>query len=364
MSLQCGIVGLPNVGKSTIFNALTANEIAAENYPFCTIDPNTGVVAVPDDRLAVVARISKSEKTVPTTVEFVDIAGLVRGASQGEGLGNQFLSHIREVDAIAHVVRCFEDENVVHVEGDVDPLRDVETIETELGLADLETLERRLDRTRKAAKSGDKVMKAAAGFLERLRDHVGDGRPARTFPVPEDQRHLFLDCHLLTGKPVLYLANVDEASLAEGNARSAALESFAREQGASTVRLCGKIEAELAALPDEEKCEFLEELGVSEPGLDRLIHAAYELLGLVTFLTTGPKETRAWTVRAGTAAPAAAGTVHSEFESKFIRAEVTDYADFVSAGGEVQAKAQGKTRVEGKDYVIRDGDVVYFRTGA
>ena len=364
MSLQCGIVGLPNVGKSTIFNALTANEIAAENYPFCTIEPNTGVVPVPDPRLPVLADISKSERTIPTAVEFVDIAGLVRGASQGEGLGNQFLSHIREVDAIAHVVRCFEDENVVHVEGGVDPLRDVATIETELGLADLETLEKRLDRTRKAAKSGDKALSAAAAFLEGLRDHVGEGRPARTFAVPPAQRALFRDCHLLTGKPVLYVANVDEAGLAEGNERSAALEAFAREQGAGTVRLCGKIEAELAALPDEDKLEFLEELGVSEPGLHRLIHAAYELLGLVTFLTTGPKETRAWTVRAGTAAPAAAGAIHSDFEAKFIRAEVTDYAAFVAAGGEVQAKAQGKTRIEGKDYVIQDGDVVYFRTGA
>lgn len=364
MSLRCGIVGLPNVGKSTIFNALTANEIAAENYPFCTIEPNTGVVPVPDPRLAVLAEISKSERIVPTTVEFVDIAGLVRGASRGEGLGNQFLSHIREVDAIAHVVRCFEDENVVHVEGSVDPLRDVETIETELGLADLETLERRVDRAKKGAKSGDKEQRAAAGFLEALRDHVGDGRPARTFPVPDAQRALFRDCHLLTAKPVLYVANVDEAGLAEGNETSQRLEKFAVEQGAGTVRLCGKIEAELAALDDEEKAEFLAELGVAEPGLHRLIHATYELLGLVTFLTTGPKETRAWTVRSGTPAPAAAGTIHSDFESKFIRAEVTDYDAFVAAGSEAQAKARGKTRVEGKDYVVKDGDVVYFRTGA
>ena len=364
MSLQCGIVGLPNVGKSTIFNALTENEIAAENYPFCTIEPNTGVVPVPDPRLDALAAISKSLKVLPTTVEFVDIAGLVRGASKGEGLGNQFLSHIREVDAIAHVVRCFDDENVVHVEGSVDPLRDVETIQTELGLADLETLETRLDRTKKGAKSGDKDMRAAAEFLEGLRDHVGDGKPARTFPVPDAQRKLFRDCHLLTAKPILYVANVDEASLASGNEVSAALEAFAKDQGAGTVRLCGKIEAELAALDDDEKREFLAELGVAEPGLHRLIHAAYELLGLVTFLTTGPKETRAWTVRSGTTAPAAAGTIHSDFESNFIRAEVTAYDAFVAAGSEVEAKAQGKTRIEGKDYVVNDGDVVYFRTGA
>jgi GTP-binding protein YchF len=364
MTLQCGIMGLPNVGKSTLFNALTTNEIAAENYPFCTIEPNTGVVAVPDERLAALAAISKSEKIVATAFEFVDIAGLVRGASQGEGLGNQFLSHIREVDAIAHVVRCFEDENVVHVEGHVDPLRDVETIETELGLADLDTLQKRLDRTRKGAKSGDKEMRAAAAFLEALLGHVGDGKPARTFPVPAGQRAVFRDCHLLTGKPILYVANVDEASLAEGNATSAALEAWAHEQGAGTVRLCGKIEAELATLEEGERREFMEELGVKEPGLHRLIRAAYELLGLVTFLTTGPQETRAWTVRAGTSAPAAAGTIHSDFESKFIRAEVTRFGDFVAAGSEAEAKARGKTRIEGKDYVIRDGDVVYFRTGA
>jgi GTP-binding protein YchF len=364
MSLQCGIVGLPNVGKSTIFNALTANAIAAENYPFCTIEPNTGVVAVPDERLAVLAGFSKSEKVVPATVEFVDIAGLVRGASRGEGLGNQFLSHIREVDAIAHVVRCFDDENVVHVEGNVDPLRDVETIETELGLADLETLERRLERARKGAKSGDPQLRADAEFLQALRDHVGEGRPARTFSVADARRALFRDCHLLTAKPILYVANVDEASLAEGNPASQRLAAYADANGAGTVRLCGKIEAELAALDDEEKTEFLAELGVNEPGLHRLIHATYRLLGLVTFLTTGPKETRAWTVREGTLAPAAAGTIHSDFESRFIRAEVTSYDAFVAAGGETNAKAQGKTRIEGKDYVVKDGDVVYFRTGA
>ena len=363
MSLQCGIVGLPNVGKSTIFNALTSNEIAAENYPFCTIEPNTGIVPVPDARLATLNEMSKSEKLIPTTVEFVDIAGLVRGASKGEGLGNQFLSHIREVDAIVHVVRCFEDENVVHVDGGIDPLRDVETIETELGLADLETLEKRLDRARKGSKSGDKEMKATADFLEGLLGHVGDGKPARTFTVPDEQRAVFRDCHLLTAKPILYVANVDEGSLAEGNATSGALEAFAAEQGAGTVRLCGKIEAELSTLGSADRMEFLEELGVHEPGLHRLIHATYELLSLVTFLTTGPKETRAWTVRGGSSAPVAAGTIHSDFEKNFIRAEVTSFDDYVAAGSEVEAKAQAKTRIEGKNYIIRDGDVVYFRIG-
>jgi len=364
MSLQCGIVGLPNVGKSTIFNALTSNEIAAENYPFCTIEPNTGIVAVPDGRLSVLAGISASAKVIPTTVEFVDIAGLVRGASTGEGLGNKFLAHIREVDAIAHVVRCFEDENVIHVDGAVDPLRDVETIETELGLADLETLEKRLDRAVKGGKSGDKEMRDLADFFEGLRDHVGDGKPARTFPVPDAYETAVRECHLLTAKPILYVANVDEAGLVSGNETSAALETFAHEQGAGTVRLCGKIEAELSALDEEEQTEFLQELGVAEPGLHRLIHAAYELLSLVTFLTTGPQETRAWTVRSGTGAPAAAGTIHSDFESSFIRAEVTGYDAFVEAGSEVEAKAQAKTRIEGKNYVIEDGDVVYFRTGS
>jgi GTP-binding protein YchF len=364
MALRCGIVGLPNVGKSTIFNALTAAEIAAENYPFCTVDPNTGVVAVPDPRLASLDAFVGAAQVIPTAVELVDIAGLVRGASKGEGLGNQFLAHIREVHAICHVVRCFDDGNVVHVEGGVEPLRDVETIDVELGLADLETVGRRLERARKAAKSGDKDARAEAEFFAALEAHLGDGKPGRSFDVPDELAAAYRGSHLLTAKPILYVANVDEAGLSEGNEHSRSVEARAAEQGAEAIVLCGKIESELAQLDPEERLAFLEELGLKEPGLDRMVRSVYRLLDLVTFFTVGPKETRAWTTHRGSRAPEAAGEIHSDFEKHFIRAEVIAFDDFVAAGGEAAAKAEGKLRIEGKDYVVHDGDVMHFRVGA
>ncbi len=364
MALRCGIVGLPNVGKSTLFNALTEAGIAAENYPFCTIEPNSGVVIVPDARLAALDAIVHSKQVIPATVEFTDIAGLVRGASKGEGLGNQFLAHIRETAAIVHVVRCFEDPDVTHVDGAIDPLRDVETIETELGLADLETAEKRLERVKRAARAGRKEEQAEAVFVEGLLAHLSAGKPARSFSVPKEQEETYRASFFLTAKPVLFVANVDEAGLTEGNAHTRALEDYAAKTGAGAIRICAKIEAELAELDAAGRREFLAALGLEEPGLDRLIRSAYALLDLITFLTAGEKEVKAWTITRGTKAPQAAGTIHTDFERTFIRAEIIPFEDYVACGGEAGARAAGKLRLEGKDYVMQDGDVVHFRVSA
>jgi GTP-binding protein YchF len=362
MGFQCGIVGLPNVGKSTLFNALTATQAAqAANYPFCTIEPNVGRVGVPDPRLNSLAKVASSAQIIPTQLEFVDIAGLVRGASKGEGLGNQFLAHIREVDAVLYVLRCFENGDITHVEGSVDPMRDAAIVETELMLADMESLERRVASTTKKAKGGDREAKAQIDVMEPVLKLLQDGQPARAFRPDAEQAPIFRQLALLTGKPVLYICNVSEDDAAKGNEWSRKVEAKATAEHAQSVFISAAIESEIAQLPDDEKTEFLSDLGLEEPGLNKVIRAGYRLLDLITFFTVGPKETRAWTVRRNARAPEAAGQIHTDFERGFIKAETIDFESYLQLGGEQGARDGGKLRIEGKEYVVQDGDIMNFR---
>ena len=360
MAIKCGIVGLPNVGKSTLFNALTAAEIPAENYPFCTIEPNVGIVPVPDPRLDILTGIVSPEKTIPTTMEFVDIAGLVEGASKGEGLGNQFLGNIRETHAIAHVVRCFENDDITHVSGSIDPIGDIETINTELGLADLESVEKQLLKAEKNAKTAEKDAIAYRNLLLRIRDHLDQGSAMRAMDLDWTEWDKIRDLHLITAKPVMYIANVDEGGL-EDNEHVAAVREYAAKEKAEVVVICAAIEAEIAQLDEDDKAVFLADLGLEEPGLNRVIRTGYQLLGLQTYFTAGPKEVRAWTTPVGATAPRAAGEIHTDFERGFIRAEVIGYDDYVAGNGEQGAKEAGRLRLEGKEYIVQEGDVMHFR---